>query len=120
MKSLFSGTLAGICLLLAVACGGSDTPDGVLKKDKMMQVMEDLGKAEELASNYTARDTTQKLKTEQLRFYGKVFLHHGITRNQFNRSMEYYISKPYLAKDMFDSLSARLRRTSYTDLSKPQ
>jgi hypothetical protein len=116
-RIFFSALLMAIVFL--PACSDGDAlPKGILGKDKMMSVMEDMGKAEEYVNSYTARDTALKVKDESIRLYNKIFKQYGITRQQFNQSFDYYLSKPQLAKDMFDSLSAKLRRTSYSGLGK--
>jgi hypothetical protein len=99
--------------ILFVSCGKGDEPGGgVLDKEKMKLVLRDVLMAEEFVQSYVVKDSTKKLADETIRLYNQVFKIHSIRREQFLKSFDYYLSKPYLAKEMFDSLSVQMRRVS--------
>jgi hypothetical protein len=100
-----------ICATWLIACT-SDKPSDVLDKEKMKLVMKDVLMAEEFVKSYVLKDSTKKEDEETIKLYNQVFKLHNTNRQQFLKSFDYYISRPYLAKEMFDSLSVQMRRTA--------
>lgn len=108
--------LYGLLFLLiagAVACTNRNSiPSDVMNQDKMESVMWDMIQADRFSSQFLERDSAAKkdIKTENLKLYERVFQLHKISRDEFIRSFNFYLSRPDLNKVIFDSMSARAER----------
>jgi Domain of unknown function (DUF4296) len=119
-RRLLYGLLIFAAAVVFASCRQSNGPGvDIIEKEKMMTVLADVAKAEELVTNRTTRDTSLVYKDEVMLQYKRVFAKNGVTRQQFFKSIQYYLSKPYLAKDMFDSLQAQTRRNAYDRMPAP-
>ena len=96
-----------ICCLSFLACSDDDTiPEKIIPQKEMQTILWDLLLADRYTSQYIAKDTTKKIKIENLKLYDQVFQIHKITKAQFIESFDFYLQRPDLTKVMFDSLSA--------------
>jgi len=99
----------GAIVLGLISCTDKDKlPKGVLPKDKMETVLWDMLQAERYRATFL-KDSA-KMKTETFKLYAEVFAIHQITKDQFIKSYKFYMSRPDIARDMFDSLSTRANR----------
>lgn len=102
-----------ITLFIALAAGCTDkarVPAGILPKDKMRDIMWDMMQVNEYARNYLSRDTSRNYKKERTVLYQQVFDLHEISRSEFKKSLDYYMSRPDLTQAIFDTLAARQAR----------
>lgn len=99
----------GLCLLMACNRGAK----GILPRDKMGEVMTDLVIAEEFAHGKAMKDSSLNEKDETIRLYTQVLELHKTSRQEFMKSFDYYLSKPEIARAMFDSLSNQARRIMF-------
>jgi hypothetical protein len=107
-------------LLLLTACSGkNDLPSGVLEGKKMEEVMWDMIQADQYYREYLMRDTVGK-DINQIRYnlYENIFKMHKISKATFDKSFDYYSSRPKTMKEIFDSLSVKGNR-KLQDLYKP-
>jgi Domain of unknown function (DUF4296) len=103
-----------LIVALLSSCSGEKGPGpDIIEQPVMMTVLGDVAKAEEYATQRAGRDSTLVYSRELMLQYKRVFAKHKINRQRFFKSINYYLSKPYLAKDMFDSLQAQVRRNAY-------
>ena len=81
---LFLGITAG--------CNHPDrVPRGILSKDSMQSIMWDIIQADQYASQYLARDSVKSnIKPQTIRLYQQIFDLHGITREEFEKSYQFY------------------------------
>ena len=106
-------------LLLCACSGKNDVPAGVLDRSKMENVMWDMIQADQYYREYLIRDSVGKdIKQVRYALYEEVFKIHKISRATFDKSYDYYSSRPKLMKDIFDSLSASGNRR-LQDFYKP-
>lgn len=103
-----------LCLSVVVFSLGSCTdkdkiPSGVLSKNKMQQVIWDMMQAERYTATFL-KDSTQNTKAETFKLYAQVFTIHGITKDEFVKSYKFYMSRPDIARVMFDSLASKANR----------
>lgn len=113
---------------LALACTNrSKIPSDVLARDQMEKVMWDMIQADRFSSQFMERDTTvrKNIKMENLKLYEQVFKIHEVSREEFIRSFNFYLSRPDLNRVLFDTLSARANRRraevyAQPDTAKPQ
>ncbi len=112
-----------VCLSALVWCVVSCTdkdkiPAGVLPKDKMEKVLWDMIQAERYRESFI-RDSSKNLKTETFKLYAQVFEIHQISKDEFIKSYKFYMSRPDIARIMFDSLATRANRRR-EELYKPK
>lgn len=94
--------------VIIVSCGGKNhVPNDILKKDSMQAVLKDIMMVDEFVTLYVSKDSTKNEKLERLRRYEEVFALHNTSQNQFKKSLAFYKEKPYMMKEIFDSLSTR-------------
>lgn len=103
-----------VCLSAIVFCLVSCTdkdkvPKGVLPKDKMQKVLWDMIQAERFRETFI-RDSSKDLKAETFKLYAQVFEIHKVTKDEFVKSYKFYMSRPDIARDMFDSLATQANR----------
>jgi hypothetical protein len=99
--------IISICCLSFLGCSDDDTiPEKIIPQKEMQTILWDLLLADRYTSQYIAKDTTKKIKIENLKLYDQVFQVHKITKAQFIESFDFYLQRPDLTKVMFDSLSA--------------
>lgn len=109
-------TAIGWCL---VSCTDKDKiPSGVLGKDKMQKVLWDVIQAERFRENFI-RDSSKDLKAETFKLYAQVFEIHKVTKDEFVNSYKFYMSRPDIAREMFDSLATKANRQR-EELHKPK
>ena len=93
-----------ILLLLSFSCANKEKPK-YLSANKMRAVMWDMIRADQYVSDYLLKDSTKKKKDESLKLYDEIFRIHGITEEQFKKSLDHYTSSPDLFKPIIDSLA---------------
>ncbi|MBO4489433.1 MAG: DUF4296 domain-containing protein [Bacteroidales bacterium] len=98
-------------LTLCTACHKkhvlADKPDNLIKHDKMVEILTESYMAE--AFIYAMQDS---LPTEELTqsLYKDIFNRHGITKDQFIQSVDYYSSDKELFQKMLDEISENIMR----------
>lgn len=118
MNRLLLVCLSVIVCFLASCTDKDKIPAGVLPKDKMEVVLWDMIQAERFRESFI-RDSSKDLKAETFTLYAQVFQTHNISRDEFIKSYKFYMSRPDIARDMFDSLSTKANRRR-EELYKPK
>ncbi|NII27112.1 DUF4296 domain-containing protein [Pseudoflavitalea sp. X16] len=96
-----------LIVLLAACTNKNKVPSDVLPREKMEKVMWDMIQADRFSSQFLEKDSAKlNVKTETFKLYEKVFLLHKITRDEFVHSFKFYLSRPDINRELFDSLSA--------------
>lgn len=113
-----------LLICFAAACSNNKTvPDHVLKPEKFQKILADVFLADALSTERSFKDTALKIKDENAAYFLKVFEQYGVTKNEFMRSYNYYLSRPDLLRPITDSISAVLERENTkltTDTVKPK
>lgn len=105
-----------ICLLFfcfVLSCANRDKiPSGIIPKNEMQKVLWDMIQADQFSKQFIVRDSVKKknLNLEMMKLYDEVFQIHHITKDEFQKSYQFYISRPDILKIVFDSLSAQGNR----------
>ncbi|OQP62125.1 hypothetical protein A3860_29695 [Niastella vici] len=108
-----------VIVCFSISCTDKDKiPKGVLPKDKMEKVLWDMIQAERFRETFI-RDSSKNLKAETFKLYAQVFDIHKVSKDEFIKSYKFYMSRPDIARDMFDSLATRANRRR-EELYKPQ
>ena len=101
----------GILCWVLTGCSNKDqAPAGILPKEKMEEVLWDMIQAERFTSTFVAKDSSKNVKTENFKLYAQVFSIHQITKEEFIKSYKFYLSRPDIARVMFDSLASKANR----------
>jgi hypothetical protein len=98
-------TTALICIL--AACKKKESiPDNVMPRDKMEAVLWDMMRADQFLVNFVLRnDSGIDRRAESIRLYQQVLAIHSISKEDLEKSLNYYKTHPLLMKDIMDSLS---------------
>src|SRR5215813_352679 len=94
-------------LFIIFSCARKDKHGSILPEKKMRDVMWDMIRADQYATDYLLRDSTKKRKEESVKLYDEIFRIHKITADEFKKSLAYYSSRPDLLRDIIDSLATR-------------
>lgn len=83
--------------------------------------MWDLMRADAYIADFIMKDSTRDRNTESAVLYEKVFAIHSTSQQAFNKSMDFYESRPDLLKIITDSLRSDEKKVqTYQDYKKPQ
>jgi Leucine-rich repeat (LRR) protein len=97
-----------ICLL---SCKSSDrVPKNIIKPEKMKSILWDVMRAQSLAQETAAKDTTLSVATQTKILSQKVFEIHKTDSVRFAQSYNWYVKHPETLKLIFDSLYAQKQR----------
>lgn len=112
-----------VCLSAIVWCMVSCTdkdkiPKGVLGKEKMQKVLMDMIEAERFRDGFIVYDSSKDQKTETFKLYAQVFELNKISKDEFIKSYKFYMSRPDIAREIFDSLSSQAAKLR-ENLNKP-
>jgi hypothetical protein len=106
-------------LFFIVGCNNkTSTPSGILGREKMQLVMWDMIRAEVYTEQFMKKDSSKNIPMENLQLQNAIFSIHQVTRSQYYKSYDYYISHTDLIRVVLDSMSAKADRDKY-DLFKP-
>lgn len=104
-------------IFLFSSCINNKIPDDVLPTKKMEAVFWDMLRADELADTQVQKDTIKNVFGQYKLQYNKVFAHHKVTKEQFQKSLKYYEAHPNLLRPIFDSLQKRSERGMQTSIN---
>lgn len=112
-----------VCLSAIVCCMVSCTdkdkiPKGVLGKEKMQKVLMDMIQVERYRDGFIVYDSSKDQKTETFKLYAQVFELNKISKDEFIKSYRFYMSRPDIAREIFDSLSSQAAKLRES-LNKP-
>jgi hypothetical protein len=99
-------------LVFVVSCTNpSKIPEGVLSKQKMEVILWDLIQADRFSASFLMRDSTKtNIHSENMKLYQRVFQMHKISKEEFEKSFKFYLSRPDITKIMFDSIAVKAER----------
>ena len=73
----------------------------------MQHILWDLIQADQYAKQFLLKDSSKKnIRVETIKLYQEVLQIHHITKDQFKKSYQFYLTRPDLTKNIFDSLAA--------------
>ncbi|MEP7141968.1 MAG: DUF4296 domain-containing protein [Ferruginibacter sp.] len=103
--------LVAIVLICLIGCSRkSGSFPGLLGKEKMQAVMWDIIQADAFTEQFTKKDSLKKAPVENMQLQNKIFALHQVTRDDFYKSYDYYISHSDLMKSILDSMAAKNER----------
>jgi Domain of unknown function (DUF4296) len=83
---------------------------GLLNRQKMQAVMWDIIGADTFTEQFIKKDSSKNAPLENMRLQNKIFALHKVTRADFYKSYDYYISHSDLMKVILDSMTAKAER----------
>lgn len=102
-------------LLTLVSCSSSAD---VLPKEKMEKVMWDVAQSSELLNGYVYyKHPEQNRAALNDAMLQRVFKIHNITKEQFNKTLDYYEKRPDELKTIIDTVVSRQKRALGKDTS---
>ena len=112
--------LIAFFLFLFQSCVEKDKlPANVLSKNKMQSVLWDLLRADEFVVNNSTKDSALNIRDKSIELYDQVFRIHNITRDEFQKSLDYYQTRPDLLKVILDSISNQGRLVVESQYNRP-
>ncbi|MEO6731617.1 MAG: DUF4296 domain-containing protein [Ferruginibacter sp.] len=112
------GFIVTIALLCLMGCAGKDASKGLLGKDKMQVVLWDLIQADAFTEQFIKRDTSKNPVLENVQLQNKIFAIHKVSKEEFYKSYDYYVSKTELMSAMLDSMTIQAERNRSKMLEK--
>lgn len=106
MKGFFI-TIAMLCML---GCSNKKNNSGILGKEKMQAVMWDIIGADVFTEQFVKKDSLKIASIENMQLQNKIFALHKVTRAQYYKSYDYYISHTDLMKAVLDSMTTKAER----------
>ena len=97
-------------MLFLASCKPNRVPSGILKPEKMQQVLWDIIRADVFTENFIGKDSTKNKTAENIRLQNKIFLLDTVTREAYYKSYEYYKANPGLMNALMDSISQSVIR----------
>jgi len=98
-------------IILVISCSDkNDIPKGILSPQKMQAVFTDILVVDVLNADRILKDSALKLPAENASYFLRIFQLHNTTRNEFNRSYNFYLKRPDLLKVITDSVSSDISR----------
>src|SRR6202042_3124115 len=86
----------------------NNPPSNIIQTDSMRSIMWDMIQADQYVKQYLSRDSSKiNIKKQSLSLYTEVFAIHHTSREEFEKSYQYYLTHQDLNKLIFDSLSVR-------------
>jgi hypothetical protein len=104
--------LLQVCILLiTLSCSDNKKiPDHILKPEKMEAVLADVMMADALNQERIIRDSLLYLSKENVSYFKKIFQLHAVTKDEFEKSIQFYTKRPDLMRAIIDSVSAVVSR----------
>ena len=76
----------------------------------MEMVLWDIIRADVFTEQFIKKDTLKKPAAENIKLQNKIFALHKITRQDYNKSYEYYLAHTDLMRGILDSMTAKAER----------
>lgn len=105
------GLLITILFFCMISCSNRDTNiKGILSQEKMQAVMWDIIGADVFTEQYIKKDSLKNSAIENMQLQNKIFALHKVSRDDYYRSYDYYITHTNKMKTMLDSMAAKAER----------
>ena len=114
----------GFALLLLTACSDNRRiPSSIIQPEKFEAILTDVLLADALTLERSFKDTAVKITDQNAAYFLKVFELHGVSKNEFMKSYNFYLQRPDLLRVITDSISSVLNQRNLQlsiDTSKPK
>lgn len=97
--------------MFALSCSDNKKiPENILKPEKMEAVLSDVMMADALNQERIIRDSLLYISKENVSYFKKIFQLHAVTKEEFEKSIQFYTKRPDLMRAIIDSVSAVVSR----------
>lgn len=105
--------LIGFLLIFFLSCSNKpNIPKDILPQKEMQSVLWDIIRADVMVNYTVSRDTSINRFEKNVELYQQIFKIHGITKNQFKQSIDYYRLHPALMQTVLDSVYSKASRAA--------
>lgn len=101
--------LVAIILFLLISCENK-TKEKVLSPERMELIIADMMLAEGYSESGANKDSSRPKNAFLSNEISKVLAVHKVTKEEYNRSFQYYIKRPDLMLKMIDSITSKAAR----------
>lgn len=91
-----------LLLLIIISC--NRVPEGIIPKEKIIAVIEDVHVTDALLQSNNISKSNEKA----LQYYEYIYSKHGITKEEFDSSMEYYAKNPKMLRKAYPEILRQL------------
>jgi len=112
-----------LCMVFLFSCSGKqDVPKGIISTGEMEPILWDYLRADVYTAEFIDKDSSRNANLENVRMQEAIFKKYGITREEFYKSLRYYLSHGDQFSPLIDSLIASHQmeqRTIYHEKTTP-
>lgn len=113
--------LSIFCILSTVSCVDKQpVPKNVLPEEKMKAVMWDIARAQMVAQQVVASDSSINVVDATKKLTDEVFKIHHVTKKDFDKSYNWYLKNPQILNRLLDSLYTQKSRAEMPALKRPE
>ena len=96
-------------VLLLFSCS-SNTPGHIIRMGQMRQILWQMNVADQVAEADTSRLARLHVKDSVTKMYGQILKDNKVSETDYKKSLDYYMSKPELMKQLVDTTAALGRK----------
>lgn len=112
-RFLYSGLLLAAVLCLSTAC--RHTPKPLLSPERMIEIGMDIRLAEaHLGATVPAGAGQELVESETKKVYTPILAHYGLSLDEYQANVRYYVGKPQKMQAIQDEIAKRLRAEADT------
>lgn len=98
-----------VSALLISACNRNKVPEGIIKEKTMIELLTEMHTADAYFNNITGYECDTMIG-EINYTYNQIFKKHGTTKEEFERSMDYYSQNPKKFREMYEKVVLKLNK----------
>ncbi|MEO6548928.1 MAG: DUF4296 domain-containing protein [Ferruginibacter sp.] len=102
--------LAVLSMMLSCSHKDGNSSGRILDTEKMTAVMWDIIGADVFTEQFIKKDSLKSAALENIQMQNKIFAIHNVSRADYYKSYDYYLSHTDVMKTMLDSMTARGER----------
>jgi hypothetical protein len=106
------------CTLIFFSCK-EDEPKNLLPPKKMVEVLTDIMTIEVYSKNYIEKDSTKKVVLENAKMQMQVFALHKVSKDDFYKSYNYYMTNSTKTQSIFDSIISNINNDKVRQYVRP-
>lgn len=95
---------------LLASCKKKSVPDGIIEPEKMQAVFWDYIRADVYSRDFVKKEPRNNDTLENIKLQKRIFNYYHISREEFERSYDYYLNHPDLMNVLMDSINAKQNR----------
>ena len=107
LTKLLALMLAIATTTIFVGCHGDKTPDNIISEKVMIEILADMHTADaffNITNGYECDTITGEIRYT----YNQIFKKHGVTKEKFDGSMDYYSKNPKKFREMYEKVVLKL------------